>query len=202
MLLLVLCEGHSNRIMNGCMSDRVAAPKQTRIGMKFNVPGWRNKMAKLHKERKAKSDFFQLFSHAPVGSAWLVQGSPWYLYVRSCLVTKCVLTCRKVSFSFWLYDIFMLGTVCAHLQPQPEQRHYLRVWWKSRWAIACFRKQILSYETSLPLSTLLLLTSFLFLTSRKDLNKVPDPSSDRSMVSLPWTKISLLAFLRLQCLTA
>lgn len=51
-------------MLKTCMGDRVAAPKQTRIGMKFNVCGWGRKMAKLHEERKAKSDSFQISSHA------------------------------------------------------------------------------------------------------------------------------------------
>lgn len=81
LLLLVLCEGHSSRMLNICMSDRVAAPKQTRIAMKFNVCCWRSKMAKLHEERGKIWFLSNIFTCSLRQSARLMQGSPWYLYV-------------------------------------------------------------------------------------------------------------------------
>lgn len=81
-------------------------------------------MEKLHKERKAKSAFFQLFSHAHCGICMVSAGYSM-ISVCSCLVTKYDM--EKGFFLILTVGCIMLGTVCAHLQPQPELRHYLRV---------------------------------------------------------------------------
>lgn len=42
--MLVLCEGHRSRMLKRGLGGRVAAPQQTRIGMKFSVYGWGSKV--------------------------------------------------------------------------------------------------------------------------------------------------------------